>query len=82
MTTVQEIENAIRSLTPSERETLWHELPVLFPELNGDSVWARIIRDPAPRPKLSQFLDAAEAILDREPESCTETSEIGFDRHS
>lgn len=36
MSTAQEIENAIRSLSPSERDKLVQNLPQLFPEFSDD----------------------------------------------
>ena len=51
--------NAIRSLPASERDRLVQDLPKLFPELDGDAAWERIIHDDRPRPALSHLLDAA-----------------------
>lgn len=82
MSTVQEIESAIRSLSPEEKEQLAQALPALLPELDGDAAWERILRDPRPRPALSALLDQAEAEFRRDPSSCPETSDAEFDRHS
>lgn len=43
MFTVEQIEAAIRSLPASERDGLIKDLPRLFPELDGDVAWERII---------------------------------------
>jgi len=43
MSTAHEIEEAIRSLSASERKKLLHDIPDLFPELGGDAGWEPII---------------------------------------
>jgi len=53
MSTVAEIEAAIKALPPGERERLAEDLPSILPELRGDLVWQRIINDEQPRPALS-----------------------------
>ena len=53
MSTIQEIELAIRSLSKSDREQLAEDLRVILPELNADGEWATIIQDPRPRPALT-----------------------------
>jgi hypothetical protein len=63
MSTVEQIEAAIRALPARERKRLVKALPTLFPELSGDASWDRIIRDDRPRPALSQLLDDAEAAV-------------------
>ena len=82
MSTVEEIIRSIRNLSPAEREQLMMEVPALFPELDGDAAWERIIRDPRPRPALTALLDEAEAEFKRNPTACPDTSEAEFDRHS
>jgi len=67
MITAQEIEAAIRSLSPVEREKLIKDLPVLLPELDGDMAWNQIIGDTRTRPELSAFLDQVEADYKRNP---------------
>ena len=42
MSTVQEIEDAIRALPASERDKLMRDIPNLFPEF-ADEEWQRII---------------------------------------
>jgi hypothetical protein len=64
MSTAQEIEDAIRSLSPSERAKLLQHLPHILPEFAGDQEWDRIIGDERPRPALSQLLDRYEAGLE------------------
>jgi hypothetical protein len=60
MSTAQEIEDAIRSLSPSERAKLLQHLPDILPEFAGD----RIIVDERARPALSELLDRCEAGLE------------------
>lgn len=57
MSTVEQIEAAIRALPADERDRLVKDLPKLFPELDGDAAWERIILDDRPRPALSRLLD-------------------------
>jgi len=57
MTTITEIEAAIRALTTTERERLADDLPAILPELNGDGKWQRIINDARPRPALTALGD-------------------------
>ena len=61
MSTVAEIEEAIKALPPSERERLAENLPSILPELRGDLIWQRIIQDERPRPALSALGDEIEA---------------------
>ena len=63
MSTVQEIEAAIQSLPPEEREKLIKALPSILPELDGDAEWERLISDPRPRPALSALGDEIEAKM-------------------
>lgn len=60
MSTLVEIEAAIKALPPSERERLAEDLPFILPELRGDLVWQRIINDERPRPALSALGDQIE----------------------
>ena len=50
MSTAQEIEDAIRSLSPSERAKLLQHLPEILPEFAGDQEWDRIVGDERPAP--------------------------------
>ena len=63
MSTVAEIEAAIKALSPSERERLVEDLPSILPELNGDARWERIISDGRPRPALTALGDEIAAQL-------------------
>jgi hypothetical protein len=79
---VQEIKAAIQNLSPAERRELVASLPALFPELDGDAAWERIIRDARPRPALSALLDQVEQAHQRDPSAFPTTSDAEFDRHS
>ncbi len=68
MSTAQEIEDAIRSLSPSERKKLLQHIPHIFPEFAGDAEWERIARDDRPRPALTELLNRYEADLAENPE--------------
>ncbi len=63
MSTVAEIEAAIRALPRAERERLADDLPSILPELNGDAQWRRIITDERPRPALTALGDEVAAQL-------------------
>lgn len=80
MSTVAEIEAAIRSLPPIERERLAEELPSILPELRGELVWQRIIEDERPRPELSVLGDEIEAIYSEQPDRFREIADIDFER--
>jgi hypothetical protein len=62
MATVEEIEHAIRALSPDERIRLAHALPALIPELDGDVLWEASARASAKRPSLSAALDELDAL--------------------
>ncbi|HZJ15753.1 MAG TPA: hypothetical protein VFD27_11940 [Chthoniobacteraceae bacterium] len=68
MATVEEIEQAIRALSPGERIRLAHSLPALIPELDGDVLWEASVRDSAKRPSLTAALDELDAEFARDPE--------------
>ena len=78
MSTVEQIEAAIRSLPAGERDRLVKDLPKLFPELDGDAAWGRIIHDDRPRPAFSRLLDAAA----EDPAKYPETTDDEFKRRS
>ena len=82
MSTAQEIKAAIQSLPPAERAKLVADLPALFPELDGDAAWERILRDSRPRPALSGLLDQVEVEYRADPKAFPETSDTEFERHS
>jgi len=75
MSTAHEIEEAIRSLSASERKKLLHDIPDLFLELGGDAGWERIIADERPRPALAELLDQMETELRRNRDGFPELSE-------
>ena len=81
MSKVQEIEAAIQALSPTERGELLSVLPNIFPELDGDAEWARIINANA-NPTFSRYLDEIEAGLTGQTLELRETSEEEFRRHS
>ena len=82
MSTVQDIEEAIRSLSPVDRSRLVSDLPAILPELDGDAVWERIIHDPRPRPALTALLDEVDAQRQRDPEAFPIIEEADFDHHA
>ena len=69
MSSLQEIESAIRDLSVKDRTQLIHDLPELLPELDGDNLWKLIASDPRPRPKLNALIDEVDAQYRRAPES-------------
>ena len=80
MSTVAEIEAAIRALPPGERERLAEDLPSILPELRGDLVWQRIINDERPRPALSALGDRIEAQFKAHPGQFPEIRDSDFDK--
>jgi hypothetical protein len=79
MSTVAEIEAAIRALPPAERERLADDLPSILPELNGDAKWQRIITDERPRPALTALGDEIAAQLKTNPAAFSEIHDADFD---
>ena len=79
MSTAQEIEDAIRALSPAERDKLVEHIPQLFPEFGGDAEWERIMQDERPRSSLTNLLNRYEADLDRDPEAFPKVAEGDFD---
>jgi hypothetical protein len=82
MSTVEQIEAAIRALPARERDRLAKALPALFPELGGDTSWDQIICDGRPRPALSRLLDEAAAAVCEDPARLPETTDEEFKRRS
>ena len=80
MSTVEEIADAIRTLSKEERARLAESLPTLVPELDGDARWEEIIRDPRPRRALTKLGDEIEAAYRENPEQFSELSDEEFDR--
>ena len=79
MSTVAEIEAAIKTLPPAERERLAEELPAILPELNGDLKWERIITDVRPRPALTALGDEIAAEF-KNPAEFSEMRDSDFDQ--
>jgi hypothetical protein len=79
MSTVAEIEAAIRALPPREREKLADDLPSILPELNGDAKWQHIINDARPRPALTALGDEIAAQLKTNPSAFSELRDADFD---
>jgi hypothetical protein len=80
VSTAQEIEDAIRSLSATERKKLLQHIPQLFPEFAGDAEWDRIIQDGRPRSELTQLLNRYESDLTQEPNSFPKVAEEDFDK--
>jgi hypothetical protein len=80
MSTVAEIEAAIKLLPPKERERLADDLPSILPELNGDAKWQRIINDTRPRPALTALGDEIAAQLKTNPAAFSEMRDADFDK--
>jgi hypothetical protein len=82
MSSLKEIESAIRALSPDDRARLVKDLPALLPEWEGDLAWARILNDPTPSQALSAFVDEVDAQYRQNPEAFPEIRESDFDRSS
>jgi len=82
MSTVTEIENAIRALSPAEREHLAENLPSILPELDGDLKWRRIANDSRPRPALTALGDEIAAQFKKNPAAFAELRDADFDKES
>ncbi|HZA38870.1 MAG TPA: hypothetical protein VE486_06980 [Candidatus Baltobacteraceae bacterium] len=82
MSTVAEIEAAIKALPPEERERLAENLPSILPELRGDLVWQHIIGDKRPRPALSALGDEVEAQFKANANRFPEIKESDFEQRS
>jgi hypothetical protein len=80
MSTVAEIEAAIKALPPAERERLAEELPSILPELNGDVQWRRIINDARLRPALSALGDEIAAQFKKNPTAFSEMHDADFEQ--
>lgn len=82
MSTVAEIEAAIKALPSAERERLAEDLPSILPELNGDLQWQRIANDSRPRPALTALGDEIAAQLKENPSAFGEMRDSDFDKQS
>jgi hypothetical protein len=80
MSTIAEIEAAIKALPPNERERLAEDLPFILPELRGDLVWQRILNDERPRPALSALGDQLEAQFKTDPAQFPEIKDSDFEK--
>ena len=80
MSTVAEIEAAIKALPPTERERLAESLLSILPELDGDAKWQRIINDPRPRPALTKLGDEIEAQFKVNPDQFPKMKDSDFDQ--
>jgi hypothetical protein len=80
MSTVDEIEEAIRALSAAEREHLAEDLPAILPELNGDLKWQRLVGDARPRPALTALGDEIAAQLKNNPSLLSELRDADFDQ--
>ena len=79
MSTVAEIEAAIKALPPLDRESLAEDLPTILPELNGDLKWERIIADSSPRPALAALGDETAAQFKKNSAAFSEMRDADFD---
>lgn len=82
MSTVEQIEAAIRALSARERDRLAKDIPKLFPELDGDAAWDQIMHDARPRAAFSRLLDEAGVALTKNPSQYPATTEEEFERRS
>ena len=80
MSTVAEIEAAIKALPAAERERLIEDLPIILPELNGDLKWQHIANDSRPRPALTALGDEIAAQLKANPATFSEMRDADFDK--
>ena len=80
MSTVAEIEAAIKALPSAERERLAEDLLSILPELNGDLKWHRLIHDDQPRPALTALGDEIAAQLKKNPASFSKMQDADFDK--
>ena len=80
MSTVAEIEAAIRALPPAERERLADQLPSILPELNGDAKWQCLLNDERPRPALTALGDELVALHKGSPGIFAELRVTGFQK--
>jgi hypothetical protein len=80
MSSVREIETAIRALTKKEQRELLQNLHSFFAENEGDAEWARITNDPQPRPSLTALGDAVASRLRDNPASISEIRDEDFDK--
>lgn len=80
MSTVAEIEAAIRALPPKERAQLADDLPSILPELNGDAKWDRLTNDERPRAALTDLGDEIARRMKVDPAAFSEIRDADFDQ--
>jgi hypothetical protein len=80
MSTVAEIEAAIKALPHTERERLADNLPSILPELNGDVKWHHIINDARPRPALTALGDEIAGQMKANPAAFSVMRDADFDQ--
>ena len=79
MSSLQEIESAIRKLPRQEQAQLIDDLPALVPELEGEAIWKLITLNPRPRPKLNALIDRIDMQYRRDPASFPIIRDADFD---
>ena len=82
MSSLQEIELAIGSLSPEDQARLLRDLPALLPAWEGELAWRRIIREPAPNAALSRLVDTVDAEFRTNPNAFPEITDSDFERNS
>ena len=78
MSSLQEIESAIGSLSHQDRVKLVQDLPSLLPEWEGELAWAKILNNPTPNIALSRMVDEVDAAYGRNPEIFPEIKDTDF----
>jgi hypothetical protein len=78
MSSLQEIELAIKGLSPGDRTKLLRDLPRLIPEREGDMAWQRILEDSTPSNSLSRLVDSVDAEMASDPEGFREIKDSDF----
>lgn len=68
MKSLQEIEEAIVKLPANARRQLVRDIPALCPGEFQPDGWDAILRDDAPRPSLSSYLDNLDAEFREKPD--------------
>ena len=82
MSTLKEIEDAIRALPKKDREQLADDLPSILPEINGDAEWRRIIDDPTHSPALDQLIESVDRQMRADPNVFPKLTDEEFRRNS
>ena len=82
MSSLQEIELAISSLSSEDQAKLVRDLPVLLAGREADAAWQKILGDPTPSPALSSLADAVDAEYRGNPEAFPEIKDADFERNS